>query len=147
MSEEINNSIENLPITQIVKVRDEALTFLCKMANLDIGVGVTILIKGTVLTGTLISGDKYFKVITEKFKALGSGEVASLISNFFEDFGRETYSIVEGEIPPPTNFLHLADVEIVNGNGRMIGMSDGLLRLKIEEIDGSMIGQLKLQKQ
>ncbi|MDM3548139.1 MULTISPECIES: hypothetical protein [Serratia] len=147
MSEEINDSIESLPITQIVKVRDETLTFLCKMANLNIGVGITLLIKGTVLTGTLISGDKYFKAIAEKFNALGSGEVASLVSNFFEDFGRETYSIVEGVEPPPTNFLHLANVEIVNGNGQMIGMSDGLLRVKIEEIDGSMLGQLKLQKQ
>lgn len=43
---------------------------------------------------------------------------------------------------PPTNFIHLNEVSLLKGDGNMFNFSNGLLRVKIEEIDGIIIGRL-----
>ncbi|WP_273854453.1 hypothetical protein [Serratia liquefaciens] len=147
MSEDTIYNDDGLPISQVVKTQDETLKFLCQMANLDICASVTIFLKGTVITGNLISGANYFKKVAEKFKAIDNKEVADIFADFFSEAGVTHYSTGEGLDSPPTSYLHLSGAQIVNGNGHLFDLADSFLRVRLDEIDGHLIGKISLPKQ
>ena len=65
------------------KVKDSDLSFLNGMVNkLDFGIGITLFVKGCVITGSLISGRKYYSIVSDNLKA--SGAVGEALSGFVE---------------------------------------------------------------
>lgn len=121
------------------KVRDEDLTFLNTMVNrFDFGMGITLIVKGSVITGELIAGKKYYELTAEKLKTVGF--VGEALSQYFERKGTTGYTSTDPDFEYPNNFLHLDKVFIRQDNGQMGALNNALLRIKIEEIEGHILG-------
>ncbi|SUW63465.1 Uncharacterised protein [Buttiauxella agrestis] len=134
---------EDAELEQVLalKVRDEDLMFLNNIVNqTDCGIGITLFVHGGVISGTLISGKKYYKFVADNLKAAGpSGEA---LSQFFERKGSTGYTSEDPSFEYPNNFLHLENVQIRNGEGKMGLLNNAMLRLKIEEIEGHILGNI-----
>lgn len=101
-----------------------------------------------MITGKLISGKKYYAAMQEKFESFGPDSYGALMKEHFsisyqvydpeikdEDTGED---VIKDELP--LNFIHLENVSLQTGNGGFTAINGGLLRLKIEEVDGYIFG-------
>ncbi|EIV2907035.1 gas vesicle protein [Citrobacter braakii] len=133
-----DNEIDNVIAT---KMRDADLVFLAQIANnINFGMGVTLFCKGALITGTTISGKEYYESVATLFGPKSSEEVS--IADYFSNTAVNVYT--EKKDTPdyeiPLNFIHLKNVAFISGNGQFIPYNGAFLRLKIEEIDGHIIG-------
>lgn len=131
------------------KLQDADLIYFTNLANkTDVGVDITLFVKGTLLSGTIISGKKYFEAMHQKFESYGDKSYGFLLKDYFSKLlNMYTPGYVdngEGEEVEnkdiPLNFMHLENVSLQSGGGVFNNINGGLLRLKIEEIDGYIFG-------
>ncbi len=119
--------------------------------------GITLMVRGTVLTGTLVSERTYLTLVSDLFKSLAhqaigepEGEVAKALEAAFDfadmaedaDDGR-----ADGEadaVFPPIRFLHLRDPFILYPGAAMSFSESPLpiLRLRLTEVDGWLPGRV-----
>lgn len=128
-------------LNQVVafKVKDEDLLFLNQMVNrFDLGIGITLFSQGNVISGQLISGKKYYALIASKIKA--AGPAGEALSHYFDNKGAVGYTSEDPEFDYPNNFLHLESIKVQRGDGQMGPINDALLRIKIEETEGHILG-------
>lgn len=124
-----------------LKTKDEDLTFLNGIVNkLNLGIGVTLFVKGSVITGSLIAGRKYYQLVSDGLKS--SGEIGEALSTYFETKGKDGYTSEDPDFEYPNNFLHLENIKVRCDNGQMGPLGNAMLRVKIDEIDGHFIGNI-----
>ncbi|MGC0970151.1 hypothetical protein [Pantoea agglomerans] len=133
-------------------LQDADLVFLANLANkADVGFEVTLFVKGCIITGKLISGKKYYSALSEKFDSYSPDSYGALVKEYLLE-SHKIYSATEEEIAIdddsedkdiPLNFMHLENVSLHSGGGAFQQINGGLLRLKIEEVDGYIFGAAK----
>ena len=123
-------------------------------------VGMTLLVKGSILSGTLISEREYLETLTEMLQAqirrslVGASdderraaEAAFDLTDFVEDFYPDNDEDDDEEDFPSPGFaplfhLHLKDPIVVSPQPS-VGFSDGMfsvMRIRLSNIDGWMLG-------
>ena len=107
--------------------------------------GVTLYVNGSVVSGRLIGGKKYFEEFAKEFTGAypGSSESKESIRAAFASNG-DIYDREEGDgedLPPP-QFIHLADARCFSGGGSAIPNRGVLWRGKINSVSGFSLGQL-----
>ncbi|MFH4258541.1 hypothetical protein WAJ21_19150, partial [Acinetobacter baumannii] len=111
----------------------------------DAGAYITIFTKCGVITGKIISGKKYYESIEKSYSTYQQGTNGAITYQYFQDakknYTEEADWVDDEGASYPLNFMHLEDVSIMVGTGAWRGFSNGLLRIKIEEIDGHMLGK------
>lgn len=123
--------------------------------------GITLLVNGTVLTGTLVSEREYLQSLTnmlqsqirssltglsaeERKMAESAFDLTDLTEDFYPD-PKEDEEPNEDEPGPgmtPINFIHLQDPVVVSPQPA-IGFSEGLLpvmRIRLSMVNGWMLG-------
>ncbi|MGV2813511.1 gas vesicle protein [Enterobacter cancerogenus] len=124
-----------------LKAQDEDLLFLNSIVNrTDCGIGITLFVKGNLITGTLIAGKKYYQFVADNLKSVG--ESGAALAQYFEDKGTKQYTSGESGFAYPNNFLHLENVKIRNDGGVMGTLNNAMLRVKIEEVEGHIMGNI-----
>ncbi|HBQ0245826.1 TPA: hypothetical protein ACWSJ0_002263 [Klebsiella pneumoniae] len=142
------DSKDEMQIVVARKLRDKDICHYVNMANLtDVGVYITLFTKCGVITGKIISGKKYYESIEKSYSTFQEGTNGAMIYQYFQEAKKnytEEADWVEDEgASYPLNFMHLEDVSIMVGTGALREFSNGVLRIKIEEIDGYMLGQIQ----
>ncbi|MCU6674660.1 gas vesicle accessory protein GvpU [Leclercia adecarboxylata] len=132
--------MEQTEIREVISrsIYDNDLGFLAELIEkLDIEIGITLMVKGLLVSGMLVSGKKYYTQVSEQLQS--SGEAAKAISQYFsakaENFGIEKPEEAE------FNFLNLINIAFLKGDGQMGEVNGGRLRLKLEEVDGYILGK------
>ncbi|HDT2308019.1 TPA: hypothetical protein QHP34_002648 [Citrobacter braakii] len=123
------------------KITDADLSFCVNIANKHgANLGVTLFCKGIIITGMIISGKEYYDGVADSFGPKKDG-VASL-GDYFRQVGDAVYSQKDGDEEQefPNNFIHLKDVKLSAGTSGFTPYNNAFLRLKVEEIDGHIIG-------
>lgn len=124
-----------------LKAKDEDLMFLNDIVNrTNCGIGITLFVKGNVISGSLIAGRKYYKIVSENLKAIGSAGEA--LSQYFENKGATGYTSDEPDFEYPNHFLHLENVQVRSDQGTMGALQNAMLRVKIEEVEGHILGNV-----
>lgn len=101
MSEEVE-----LQHVLALKVKDQDLMFLNDIVNrTNCGIGITLFVKGNVISGSLIAGRKYYGFVSENLKAIGS--VGEALSQYFENKGTNGYTSDKPDFEYPNNFCIL----------------------------------------
>ncbi|MDX1996012.1 MAG: hypothetical protein SF029_26775 [bacterium] len=128
------------------------------MVNLmELPIGITLFIKGAVLTGTLVSEREYLAALTEMFTSLakqsfrptGSKEVEEIEDAFsFQEMAEtELPSAGESEdevtMLPPVRHLHLRDATVLTPGPSISFAQSGfpMMRIRLNAVDGWMLGQ------
>lgn len=123
------------------KITDADLSFCVDMANKhEANMGVTLFCKGIIITGMIISGREYYAGVADSFGLKQDG--ASAWGDYFRQIGGAFYSKQDGEEDKefPNSFIHLKDVQLSAGTSGFTPYKNAFLRLKVEEIDGHIIG-------
>jgi hypothetical protein len=122
--------------------------------------GVTLMVKGAILTGTLVGEREYLKRINEMFKRMAresmakpsKEDLASIDEAFgFEDLVEDDYPEGEDsadEVPDasPIRHLHLKDPVIIYPGSTLSFMESELpvLRIRLAAVDGWMLGRISV---
>lgn len=121
-------------------MHDSDLSFITGIVNkMEGSFGVTLFLKGTVVSGWVISGSEYYSTLVSRLEA--GGEFAQAYAIYFQH-QLDSYTGEELEKIEIHNYLHLKNVKIQGGTGEFTVMNNSLLRLKISEIDGHIIGSI-----
>lgn len=134
------------------------------MANrADSQMGITLMVKGAILTGTLVGERDYLRRVNETFKRMAREALAKPskqdLADIEESFGFD--EMVEDNYPPedappdeetplpevaPIRHLHLKDPVIIYPGSTLSFMDSALpiLRIRLAAIDGWMLGRINL---
>ncbi|WMT13365.1 gas vesicle protein [Serratia fonticola] len=139
------NSDENIQEVYARTSIDANLFFLVNTVNrFDFEMGVTILVKGIVITGLLISGQKYHREMAQGIAKAGT--VGEALAGYFRDTAENMYAPSkneEGEYnDTPCNYIHLKDISMQGGGGGFNKLNNAFLRVSLEEVDGHIIGNV-----
>ncbi|HDL7084417.1 TPA: gas vesicle protein [Yersinia enterocolitica] len=135
------NKTQEITLEEVItrKTKDQDLMYLVRMANFGVGVGVTLFSKGTIITGTLMSGKEYYETVASKLSEVG--EFGAVLAEYYTHKAKELYTPSDdADKEMPLNFLHLKESSFFKGDGGLLKMQNSVLRIKIEEIDGHYIG-------
>lgn len=123
-------------------------TFVTMANESNISVGITLLVKGALVSGEIISGPKYFEELGKQFGgALGMNEDdgAALWRPLAESLyvKSEPYEEVDGNTQQNPSFIHLKSVKIFQAATCLPTSHEGVLwRGRLAEVDGFILGQL-----
>ena len=130
--------------------KDTFLQEVVRFANLGLGIGVTLVAEGALISGTLIGGKQYFESLGKAVSggtATGFGDEFDVLKTLGDSFATRALRYVrpddagdEWELPDPA-YVHLENARLYSPGGEPIPSGKGMLwRGKINAISGFSIG-------
>jgi hypothetical protein len=125
---------------------DWFLELLVRMAHDDIENGVTLLVGGFLVSGTMISGPKYFEGIGAEYAAAASAqgqEGAESFKQTFAQIGDFSKPPADNSDAPPFAYIHLKDARFFHNSGQPIPANHAVWwRGRLSEVAGFIIGNI-----
>ena len=123
-------------------------SFVCLANDSKLSVGITLLVKGALVSGKIIGGPRYFEELGKQFgAACGMNEEDS--AAIWKPFADKYYSKTESEEGADVDtghdpsFIHLENVRIFQAATSLPTSQEGVLwRGRLAEVDGFILGQL-----
>jgi len=142
----------DLPPIQDVSIVDGKDWFLQSIIdtviNEGIDIGVTLTIGGTIISGMLIGGRKYFEQLGDMLadQSKDDDDITNVLGTGWKQYS-EIYSKPEGTPdgwrPPAASYIHLKDAKIFMPGQKPIPTNNGFLwRGRLSSVDGFSIGNL-----
>jgi hypothetical protein len=126
---------------------DWLLAYIIGMAEMSVEIGVTLTIGGQVISGTVISGRRYFKELAEGFAtstvSKGMEGLRESLKSGFSQFADLYPKPEDADLSPKPKFIHLTNTKFVLGNKLTGGGPQALWRGKLAAVDGFTVGSLK----
>lgn len=123
---------------------DWFLQDLVQLVNTSKGLelGITLNIGGSLVSGILIGGQRYFADFVKLFPGEAKGEWAQLLRTEIEGHSA-IYEQKDAEIPQyPPNFVHLREASLFSPSGSIPTVGGVLWRGKINAVSGFSLGVL-----
>ncbi|PLT29685.1 gas vesicle accessory protein GvpU [Peribacillus deserti] len=119
-------------------MKDNILEFFVQAANKhDFSLDITLNVKGSVITGTMISAKEYFNTMSETFE--DGNEIAQALSEQLGRAGEAAQNNDDSE----AYFLHMKDTKVYVGDSKPTPSKGKILwRGKLNEIDGFFLGRI-----
>lgn len=137
----------------------DVVSFLANKMNSSLG--VTLMVRGAIMTGTLVGEREYLGGVNDLFKRMAretlsnpsKEELASIDEAFnYDDMTEDLYPGEEEETededealePQPVRYLHLRDPVIVHPTATMSFTESPLpiMRIRLTEVEGWMLGRI-----
>jgi hypothetical protein len=141
------------PASEIIAYHEDKDFFLqdiVSLANLGLGIGVTLIVEGAMISGTMIGGKKYFE---ELGKAMSAGTAhgvedgSDLLSSLGRGFSARANlyekpdDAADDWQQPEPGYIHLEDAKLYAPGGHPIPSGKGVLfRAKINAVSGFSLG-------
>lgn len=128
-------------------LEDRVLQILVSFAISNIEVGITLYVGGLIISGTIISAQKYFRLFSESMRTASGNISEGLIDAIASSFAPK--EIVEEEIDVSdafkyqAPFIHLKDALIIQTSGSPPEIKIPLTRIKIVSVDGFTLGNIR----
>lgn len=121
---------------------DELLAFLAYYAEEGAVIGISVLVGGAWVTGTLVSSRKWFEMLDDILRQYGRGEQIGSFAITMREFIKITQPSEpqNGDDSRPIKYVHLADARLVTPVGAWPS-EPCPIRLRLSEIAGWAIGQ------
>jgi hypothetical protein len=105
--------------------------------------GITLVVSGSIVSGRLVSGKKYFETFAKEFSDPMAEDSRASVYQAFAQYG-EIYSSSEGEgsDTPPPQFIHLLDSRCYFPGNQLPSNRGVAWRGKINAVSGFSLGQL-----
>ncbi|RHW33208.1 gas vesicle protein GvpU [Lysinibacillus yapensis] len=118
--------------------KDNILEFFVQAANQhDFTLDITLNVKGSVITGTLISANEYFNTLSETFEE--GNEIAQFLSEQLAEAGQAAQNNNSSE----AYFIHMKETKVYCGDSKPTpSKGEFLWRGKLAEIDGFFLGKI-----
>jgi hypothetical protein len=119
-------------------------TFVSLAEEQDFSFGVTLTIHGLLISGNIISFQKYLEGIAQGFEsATGNQKIGQIIAESYRNASQE-YSEIRREQGleelPPRRYIHLSDARFRFGTSVVPPGTGVYWRGKLDEVDGFFLG-------
>lgn len=120
--------------------KDNVLASFVKAANnYDFELDISLLVNGSIVTGTLVSAQEYFQGISESFS--DGNEVAQELANQFEQASESADSSGEAQ------YVHMKETKVYCGGNKPTPTKGEILwRGKLSEVDSFFLGKISEPK-
>ncbi|WP_191566312.1 gas vesicle accessory protein GvpU [Metabacillus idriensis] len=127
-----------MSIAESASSKDSVLEFFVKASNKhDFSLDITLNVKGSVISGTMVSAKEYFDALSETFE--DGSEIAQELS---EQLSIASES-VESNGDTEAHFIHLKNTKVYIGDSKSTPSKGQILwRGKLKEIDGFFLGKI-----
>lgn len=126
--------------------QDTFLSSLVMLANSGMETGITLNVRGTVISGVLISGETYFKKMAAQFASLPQTEFVETFTRTLNTNADRFKTSIEEDRKNHTirqpHYLHLKDCTFLSTDSR-ISAQKPLWRGLLSSVDGFSIGVSK----
>lgn len=110
--------------------------------NLKFEVSITLYMKGSVISGRLISSDDFIVGFVRSLSTdVSEGEDGEARQQLTKLFTGDVETL-DGQNSPPPNYIHLRNARVFTPGQRPIPQNGVLWRGRISEVDGFSIGEL-----
>jgi hypothetical protein len=143
MSEENSNNINSSD----EKISDWFLQLLVHIINgKENETGITLNVGGMLVTGKMVSGDKYFEGFARDFTSLMKDEESiKQVTDAFHQIGDVYTQNATKENKPLPQYIHLKDTHFFNTSGKPIPSNRGVWwRGRLSEVSGFTLGILAI---
>jgi hypothetical protein len=109
----------------------------------EIEISLTLVVGGSLVSGMLISGKKYFDIFADEFSAAWPGEKSSIRESFASNgkiYEKDDES--EGKSKPLPQFIHMRNARVYNGGSPFPQKQGVLWRGKINAVSGFNLGSV-----
>lgn len=139
ISEETGKNRSALEVDPMLR----AMVAVAERSPLELG--ITLTIKGLIITGFMVSQETYFNSLIEGLGTISQdNEIKSSLQEFLsqlKDKLAQNNGSASGQVQP--NFIHLRNVKIYPSEGRgMPTYGDALWRGHIDSVDGFSLGEM-----
>ncbi len=132
---------------------DQTLYLLLRAAERGRRVGLTVMVEGTVVSGTLVGTVEYCRALADQFAAAEGGtEMDEEFADAFHELVDNAQGVAHGDRRYPadaasferaTRFLHLAEARYVSGPAFLPPGRHGVLwRCRVEDVRAWSLGDL-----
>ncbi|EOX6878750.1 gas vesicle accessory protein GvpU [Enterobacter roggenkampii] len=120
------------------KTSDNVILNMVELVNNNIvEISITLLVKGSWISGDLISGKEYFELLSNEIN-----DERKVLKDLYKQISEEIYSKGDDENKViPLNYLHMKNISLLSDTGKISQVNGGFLRVNIQEIDGHMLGR------
>lgn len=154
MARETTDETEELPLVQpmeLVGANDWFLqSTIENIVSHGVYIGVTLTVKGIIVSGMLISGKKYFEELSKDMKAASRQEddMSDTLAKSWQQY-TAIYEKPEGASddwqPLPVGYIHLLNARFYAPGQSPIPTNQGILwRGKLSSVDGFSIGSFSI---
>jgi len=146
-----NHEEKELTIFDQPEGTDWFLSYLIGFAD-DLGseLGITLVVGGTYLTGTLISGRTYFEELGAMMKKIGGQGTDNGLTSLgeqYEQFATLVPKLAENEEwkPRPRAYIHLRNVKMLISENKFAPTTEAVLwRGKLSAVEGFIVGTMSI---
>ncbi|MCJ2121358.1 hypothetical protein [Methylobacterium sp. J-077] len=118
-----------------------------RLAEAGIEQGITLSVGGSLVTGTLVSGQKFFdllgkEILDAKSKSIGDTQIYENLKSNYDYFGKMLSEVKDNpdDPVPLRNYVHLMSARMLFGN-HSVPTSGGMLwRGKVQAVDAFFCG-------
>ncbi len=137
------------PVPQVAQT-DWFLQSLVAMANRsNLEIGITLQVSGMLVSGSLVSGKKYFEGFAEDFSSpfAADPEAAESIKASYSSYGELYKKDADAEgVSLPPQYVHLKNARFFNTTGNTIPGNKGMWwRGRIGAVGGFSLGSLSTE--
>lgn len=127
-----------MSIAESASSKDSVLEFFVKASNKhDFSLDITLNVKGSVISGTMVSAKEYFDALSETFE--DGSEIAQALSEQLSIASESVESNGDAE----AHFIHLKNTKVYIGDSKSTPSKGQILwRGKLNEIDGFFLGKI-----
>ncbi|WP_191559723.1 gas vesicle accessory protein GvpU [Metabacillus idriensis] len=127
-----------MSIAESASSKDSVLEFFVKASNKhDFSLDITLNVKGSVISGTMVSAKEYFDALSETFE--DGSEIAQELSEQLSIASESVESNGDAE----AHFIHLKNTKVYIGDSKSTPSKGQILwRGKLKEIDGFFLGKI-----
>lgn len=127
-----------MSIAESASSKDSVLEFFVKASNKhDFSLDITLNVKGSVISGTMVSAKEYFDALSETFE--DGSEIAQELSEQLSIASESAESNGDAE----AHFIHLKNTKVYIGDSKSTPSKGQILwRGKLKEIDGFFLGKI-----
>lgn len=147
MNEEIGQQKETAQETIRVDDKDYLIQMFVHLANEGIQTDITLMLGGSVITGTVIGGKQYLDELAKLYSGAGGNAddgTKKSISEGLVDM-KSLYDNLDSNSPPPS-FIHLKNIQVFNGtNNGILNSETSLWRGKLSSVDAFVPGRFSLR--
>ena len=124
---------------------DSLLSAFAQIANDHaIEFGMTLQVGGVLVSGTMVGGPTYFKLLNEALATAKGTNADELAARLIEGLSRASDKIYGADAPPNliTTYIHMRDVDLYDAAGNSSVSRLSLWRGRLARVDGFFLGTL-----
>jgi hypothetical protein len=114
--------------------------------SVDTGIGVTLFVGGSVITGMLIGIAEYYSLLGDFWAETFKNDTGAMMAKSYKELSKRTHrsltSQKDDDHRPPV-FIHLKNAQVVSADGMVPSSPTMLWRGRIGQVQGYAMGTLQ----